>query len=93
MLHFFTVLIQLYFVYFIFTNEFSFNSFLYIILFFIIPFITDGIGHIIEKNFGLVLIASKLKKSTNSAGANYFENFLFKIILFLETFLFIKIIK
>ena len=63
------------------------------LLFFVIPFITDGIGHLFEKNFGLVLIATKLRGSTNSAGATFVENFLFKILLFIETFLFIKIIK
>jgi len=90
--HFVTIILQSYLVYLIFYN-FSLISILYLVLFFIVPFITDGLGHLCEKNFGIVLIVSKLRKSTNSAGASYIENFLFKILLFIETFLFIKIIK
>ena len=90
--HFLTPVLQIYTIYLMFSN-FGFVSILYLALFFVIPFITDGIGHLFEKNFGLVLIATKLRGSTNSAGATFVENFLFKILLFIETFLFIKIIK
>lgn len=90
--HFLTVLLQSYIIYLMFSNV-GFISILYLALFFIIPFITDGIGHLFEKNFGMVLIASRLNGSTNSVGATFVENFLFKILLFIETFLFIKIIK
>lgn len=90
--HFLTPVLQIYTIYLMFSN-FGFISILYLALFFVIPFITDGIGHLFEKNFAVVLIASKLRGSTNSAGATFVENFLFKILLFIETFLFIKIIK
>ncbi len=51
----------------------------------LIPYLTDGIGHLCEKNFRIVLIMSKLQKSTNSAGVNSFYNFLYKIMLGCET--------
>ncbi len=49
-----------------------------------IPFITDGIGHLIEKNFGEVVELSKKNKSSNSAGVNAFYNFCYKIMVFIE---------
>ena len=51
----------------------------------LIPYLTDGIGHLIEKNFRIVLIMSKFNKSTNSAGVNGFYNFLYKIMLGCES--------
>ena len=80
LIHFLTTIIQLYLIYKIYINIFSWGSTFYFLLLFVIP-------------FGVVLIATKLRKSTNSAGATYLENFLFKIILFIETFLFIKILR
>ena len=93
LIHFLTTIIQLYLIYKIYINIFSWGSTFYFLLLFVIPFITDAIGHLTERNFGVVLIATKLRKSTNSAGSTYLENFLFKIILFIETFLFIKILR
>ena len=60
-------------------------NFYYLLAILLIPYITDGIGHLIEKNFRIVLIMSKFNKSTNSAGVNGFYNFLYKIMLGLET--------
>jgi hypothetical protein len=63
---------------------YTFN-FYYILAMILIPYITDGIGHLCEKNFRIVLIMSKLQKSTNSAGVNSLYNFLYKIMLGCET--------
>ena len=60
-------------------------NFYYILAMILIPYLTDGIGHLIEKNFRIVLIMSKFKKSTNSAGVNGFYNFLYKIMLGCES--------
>ena len=81
--HFLTSLIQIYFGW-----EFlmTFN-FLYILGIILIPYITDGIGHKLEKNLAVVLLFSKFYKSSNSAGVNGFYNFLYRIMLFLEKFL------
>tara|TARA_R100000808_G_C2082927_1_gene106167 strand:+ start:273 stop:632 length:360 start_codon:yes stop_codon:yes gene_type:complete len=87
--HFFTSVLQIYWSY-LFVMEFNFLYLLFVIL---IPYLTDGIGHLIEKNFTIVLMMSKLEKSTNSAGVNGFYNFLYKILLFIETFFFKKINK
>jgi hypothetical protein len=78
--HFLTSIIQFYFFY---LFLFTFN-FYYILGMILIPYITDGIGHLCEKNLRIVLIMSKLTKSSNSAGINPFFNFLYKIILGLE---------
>tara|TARA_R110002074_G_scaffold45138_9_gene117209 strand:+ start:2690 stop:3025 length:336 start_codon:yes stop_codon:yes gene_type:complete len=79
--HFLTSIIQLYFLYLFIIN---FNP-LYILGVLLIPFITDSIGHLIEKNFGMVLLLSKMSKSTNSAGVNGFYNFCYRIMLWWET--------
>ena len=79
--HFITSLLQIYFSY-LFITEFNF---LYIFLIILIPYITDGIGHLIEGNFGIVLLMSKMFKATNSAGVNAFWNFLYRLMLFWET--------
>ena len=50
--HFLTPVLQIYTIYLMFSN-FGFVSILYLALFFVIPFITDGIGHLFEKNFHL----------------------------------------
>lgn len=81
--HFLTSLLQIYFVYLFIVN---FNL-LYLLGVVIIPYITDGIGHLIERNFGMVLLVSKMFKSTNSAGVNGIYNFLYRIMLFRDTFL------
>jgi len=81
--HFITSLLQIYFVYLFIVN---FNL-LYLLGVVIIPYITDAIGHLIEKNFGMVLLVSKMAKSTNSAGVNGVYNFLYRIMLFKDTFL------
>ena len=80
--HFITSLLQIYFSY-LFITEFNF---LYLFSIIIIPYITDAIGHLLEKNFGVVLLMSKIFKSTNSAGVNGFYNFLYRIMLFKEKF-------
>jgi len=51
-----------------------------------VPFITDGIGHLLERNFGEVVELSKKNKSTNSSGVNGFYNFAYKIMVFIEFF-------
>jgi len=79
--HFLTSMLQIYFSY-LFITEFNF---LYILLIISIPYITDGIGHKLEGNFAIVLIMSKMYKSTNSAGVNGFYNFLYRIMLWWET--------
>lgn len=79
--HFLTSLFQIYFTY-MFIMDFDI-IFLFGVL--LIPYITDGIGHLLEKNFQVVLIMSKFKKSTNSAGVNGFYNFLYRIMLWWET--------
>jgi len=66
-------------------------NFYYILSMILIPYLTDGIGHLIEKNFRIVLIMSKFKRSTNSAGVNSIYNFLYKIMLGIETIF--KILK
>tara|TARA_R100000908_G_C3708451_1_gene116034 strand:+ start:551 stop:871 length:321 start_codon:yes stop_codon:yes gene_type:complete len=81
--HFLTSILQIYFVFLFIVN---FNP-LYLLGVVIIPYITDGIGHLIEKNFGMVLLISKMFKSTNSAGVNGVYNFLYRIMLFRDTFL------
>ena len=81
--HFLTSILQIYFVFLFIIN---FNP-LYLLGVVIIPYITDGIGHLIEKNFGMVLLISKMFKSTNSAGVNGVYNFLYRIMLFRDTFL------
>lgn len=81
--HFLTSILQIYFVYLFIIN---FN-FLYLLAVVIIPYITDGIGHLIEKNLGMVLLVSKMSKSPNSAGVNGVYNFLYRIMLFRDTFL------
>ena len=86
--HFLTAKLQFSF-FVLFFMDFNFYYILSIIL---IPYITDGIGHLIEKNFRIVLLVSKFNGSTNSAGVNGFYNFLYRIILFIETFFF-KIIR
>ena len=78
--HFITSILQIYFSY-LFIAEFNF---LYIFLIILIPYITDGIGHKLEGNFDVVLIMSKLNKSTNSAGVNGFYNFLYRLMLGFE---------
>jgi len=55
-------------------------SFWYLLFIPIIPYLTDGIGHILEGNFFEVLLISKLKKSTNSSGASGFKNFIYRLI-------------
>lgn len=79
--HFITSILQIYFSY-LFITEFNF---LYLLLIISIPYITDGIGHKLEGNFAIVLIMSKMYKSTNSAGVNGFYNFLYRIMLWWET--------
>lgn len=49
-----------------------------------IPFITDGIGHLLQGNFFYVVLESKKNNNTNSANVNGFYNFLYKIMLPLE---------
>ena len=66
-------------------------NFYYILAIILIPYITDGIGHKLEKNFAIVLLMSKMFKATNSAGVNGFYNFLYRIMCFGEKFLKIKI--
>ena len=79
--HFLTAIIQFSFLWmFLFTLDFH-----YILGMILIPYITDGLGHLCEKNFRIVLIMSKLAKSTNAVGTNPLYNFLYKIILALET--------
>ena len=78
--HFLTSFLQIHF-FIIFCFSFNFYYILWMIL---IPYLTDGIGHLIEKNFRIVLIMSKFKKSTNSSGVNGFYNFLYKIMMFFE---------
>ena len=51
-----------------------------------IPFVTDGIGHLLERNFGEVVELSKKNKSTNSSGANGLYNMLYKILAFVDYF-------
>lgn len=78
--HGLTSLFQMYFV-----IEFLFTFNLWYILFTIlIPYITDGIGHLFERNFLVVLQISKAKNSTNSSGVNGFYNFLYKLIALFE---------
>ena len=60
-------------------------NFYYLLWMILIPYLTDGIGHLIEKNFRIVLLMSKFNKSTNSAGVNGIYNFLYKIMLGVET--------
>ena len=81
--HFLTSLIQIYFFY-LFIIHFNL---LYVLGVIAIPYITDGIGHLIEKNFAMVLLATKMTKKTNSAGVNGFYNFLYRIMLFRDKFL------
>jgi hypothetical protein len=80
--HFLTSVLQIIFsIYFLLTFNFT-----YILAVIITPYITDGIGHKLEQNFGVVLLFSKVFKSTNSAGVNGFYNFLYRIMLFKEKF-------
>jgi len=79
--HFLTAKLQFSF-FVLFFMDFNFYYILSIIL---IPYITDGIGHLIEKNFRVVLIMSKFFKSTNSAGVNGIYNFMYKVMLGVET--------
>tara|TARA_R100001463_G_scaffold6007_2_gene19990 strand:+ start:436 stop:765 length:330 start_codon:yes stop_codon:yes gene_type:complete len=79
--HFITSKIQLMFFILFFTNY----NFYYLLGILLIPYLTDGIGHLIEKNFRIVLLVSKFNGSTNSAGVNGFYNFLYRIMLGLET--------
>lgn len=79
--HFLTAKLQFSF-FVLFFMDFNFYYILSIIL---IPYITDGIGHLIEKNFRVVLIMSKFFKSTNSAGVNAIYNFMYKVMLGVET--------
>lgn len=65
-------------------------NFWYILGIILIPYITDGIGHKLEKNLTIVLLMSKVARSTNSAGVNGFYNFLYRIMLFHEKFFKIK---
>ena len=65
-------------------------NFYYLLAILLIPYLTDGIGHLIEKNFRIVLLVSKFNGSTNSAGVNGFYNFLYRIMLFHEKFFKIK---
>lgn len=51
-----------------------------------IPFVTDGIGHLLERNFGEVVELSKKNKSSNSAGVNAFYNTIYKMLAFIEYF-------
>tara|TARA_R110001599_G_scaffold245838_1_gene446003 strand:+ start:1050 stop:1388 length:339 start_codon:yes stop_codon:yes gene_type:complete len=81
--HFLTSILQIYFI-FLFIINFNF---LYLLGVLVIPFITDAIGHLTEKNFGMVLLVSKMSKSTNSAGVNGFYKFLYRIMLFCDKFL------
>ena len=60
-------------------------NFYYILGMILIPYITDGIGHLCEKNFRIVLIMTKLTQSSNATGTNSLYNFLYKIMLGLET--------
>ena len=78
--HFLTSLLQFSFLVLFFVDY----NFYYLLSMILIPYLTDGIGHLIEKNFRVVLIMSKFKKSTNSAGVNGFYNFLYKIMLGIE---------
>ena len=79
--HLLTSLLQITF----FVSFFIDYNFYYILWMILIPYLTDGIGHLTEKNFRIVLILSKFKKSTNSAGVNAFYNFLYKLMLGIET--------
>ena len=81
--HLLTSLLQVYFVYLCIKN----HNPLYLLAVIIIPYITDGVGHLIEKNFGLVLLVSKMSKSTNSAGVSGFYNFLYRIMCFKDKFI------
>lgn len=81
--HFLTSILQIYFVYLC----IKYYNPLYILAVITIPYITDAIGHLIEKNFGLVLLVSKMSKSTNSAGVSGFYNFLYRIMCFKEKFI------
>ena len=79
--HFLTAIIQsAFFCLFLFTFNFY-----YILGMILIHYITDGIGHLCEKNFRIVLIMSKLAKSSNAIGTNPLYNYLFKIILGFQT--------
>jgi len=79
--HFLTSLLQIYFSYLLITEL----NFLYLFLIILIPYITDGIGHLLEGNFSVVIIMSKIFKSSNSAGVNGFYNFLYRIMWWWET--------
>lgn len=52
-----------------------------------IPFLTDGIGHMFEKNFKEVLENTSNNKKTNAGGVNVFYNFSYKIISFVDYFI------
>ena len=80
-IHFLTSTLQLSF----FILFFMDYNFYYLLAILLIPYLTDGIGHLIEKNFRIVLLVSKFNGSTNSAGVNGFYNFLYRIMLGLET--------
>ena len=80
MVHFLTSVLQIFFVI-CFTHTLNL---LWVVLVFIIPYITDGIGHIFEGNFKKVLSVSKEKKRSNSAGVSGFDNFLYRIIAFCQ---------
>ena len=53
---------------------------LFILALAITPFITDGIGHLLEGNFQEVLIKNSEEGALNVADANPFLNFAFKLI-------------
>ena len=74
--HFGTSICQICLVY----SFFETYSFWYLVFVPIIPYLTDGIGHILEGNFFEVLLVSKFKKSTNSAGVNGFQNFIYRLM-------------
>jgi len=81
LLHFITSLLQI-----IFSILFLIKfNFIYILSIILIPYITDGIGHKLEKNFAIVLLMTNLFK-TNSSGVSGFYNFLYRIMMFNEKF-------
>ena len=81
--HFLTSLLQMYFVYLCVKN---YNP-SYLLAVIIIPYITDTIGHLIEKNLGLSVLVNKMTKSKNSPMVSGFYNFLYRIMCFKDKFL------
>ena len=83
--HFFSVLIQLYFISKFFTTDitiFNATSNLTVIIF--APYIFDGIGHIFDGNLDEVLDHNSNNKSINIVDVDPFTNAYFKVRNFIE---------